>query len=92
MNGKYYGGGMEIAPMQDRKDGKITSIVFFGKSRLHCLCVFPNIFKGTLTDHKDMCQVLRGKKIEVTFDKPTAVQIDGETISGVTNYVAEVDY
>ena len=29
---------------------------------------------------------LEGNKITVKFDKPTAVQVDGETILGVTEY------
>ena len=37
-----------------------------------------------------MTSILTGKKITVKFDAPTALQIDGETITGVTEYTAEV--
>jgi hypothetical protein len=32
--------------------------------------------------------VIEGKEITVEFDKPCALQIDGETILGVTSYTA----
>ena len=52
--------------------------------------VFPSIFKGEHVKHKDMVEVLSGRTIKVEFDKPTALQIDGETILGVTSYTATV--
>ena len=33
-----------------------------------------------------MVQILTGHEITVRFDRPTALQIDGETILGVTEY------
>ena len=33
-----------------------------------------------------MCNVLTGNEIKIEFDKPSALQIDGETILGVTEY------
>lgn len=32
--------------------------------------------------------ILKGREITVEFDRPTALQIDGETILGVTSYTA----
>ena len=33
-----------------------------------------------------MVDVLTGREISVKFDRPTALQIDGETVVGVTEY------
>lgn len=33
-----------------------------------------------------MVSVFTGHEITVTFDRPTALQIDGETVSGVYKY------
>ena len=33
-----------------------------------------------------MVRVLTGKEIHVKFDQPRALQIDGETITGVSEY------
>lgn len=88
MNGKYYGGGMAVAPNQQRinNDKTFTTVIFKGKSKLHTLMVFPNIFKGTLAEHKKMVSTYTGKEIEVKFSRPTSLQIDGETVLGVTSY------
>ena len=88
MNGRFYGGGMNAAPSQDRLNSArtVTNIVMFGKGRLHTLAVFPSIFKGEHVRHENMVSVLSGKEITVAFDRPTALQIDGETILNVSEY------
>lgn len=88
MKGRFYGGGMMVAPAQDRlaEDGKLSSVVFYGKGRLKTLMVFPSIFEGKHIEHPDMVDIRRGHTITVEFDRPTALQIDGETVLGVTSY------
>lgn len=49
---------------------------------------FPSIFKGEHVKHTNTVEVLVGKDITVEFDSPAALQIDGETIKGVTKYHA----
>lgn len=90
MYGRYYGGGMIAAPDQDRtdKDGTLSVMLFHGAGRLHTLCVFPSIFKGEHVKHDKMVAVHTGKEITVEFDRPTPLQIDGETILDVTGYTA----
>ena len=89
MYGKYYGGGMIPAPEQDRNSGKLSLMLFHGAGRLRTLCVFPSIFKGTHVKHKNMVAVHTGSDITVEFDRPTPLQIDGETILNVTKYTAK---
>lgn len=90
MHGRYYGGGMQVAPAQDRRaaDGQLSLVVMHGTGKLKTLCVFPSIFKGEHVRHDEMVEVLTGHDIRVEFDRPTALQIDGETIVGVTAYEA----
>ena len=90
MNGRYYGGGMIATPEQKRDDpnGDLSVMLFYGKGRLKTLMVFPSIFKGEHIKHTKMVAIHKGKEISVTFDKPTALQIDGETILGITSYKA----
>ena len=64
----------------------MSSVVFRGKSRIGTLIVFPSIFKGEHVKHKKMIYIFKGKEVEVTFDHPTALQIDGETVLNVTTY------
>jgi len=88
MHGKYYGGGMIPTPEQDRTSGKLTLMLFHGAGRLRTLCVFPGIFQGKHVKHTKLVALHTGSEITVKFDRPTPLQIDGETISGVTGYTA----
>ena len=91
MHGRFYGGGMLPTPGQTRDENdKLSVMVMYGKGKIKTLMVFPSIFKGEHVKHKDMVEVLSGKRIKVEFDKPTALQIDGETILNVTSYTATV--
>ena len=88
MHGKFYGGGMIPTPKQDRSSGKLSLMLFHGAGRIRTLCVFPSIFKGEHVKHTKMVAIHTGKEITVEFDRPTPLQIDGETILGVTQYTA----
>ena len=91
MNGRFYGGGINATPNQKRDDpeGNLSVMLLHGKGRLKTLIVFPSMFKGEHLKHKDMVAIHTGKDISVTFDKPASVQVDGETILGVTSYKAK---
>ena len=93
MKGRFYGGGMMTAPKQDRGNdsGEVTLVVMHGSGKLKTLMVFPSIFKGEHVKHEKMVAVHTGKDISVTFDRPTALQIDGETVLDVTTYHVTAD-
>ena len=88
MNGRFYGGGMMVAPAQDRLsvDGALSTVLLYGKGKLKTLMLFPSIFKGEHIKYTDMVTIHTGHEITVTFDRPCALQIDGETVLGVTSY------
>ncbi len=90
MHGKYYGGGMIPTPGQDRMnpDKSLSVLVFHAGGKLRTLCAFPGIFKGEHIKHKKMVKLHTGHCIRVEFDRPTPLQIDGETVLGVTSYTA----
>ena len=91
MKGRFYGGGMIPTPEQDRHDPekKLSVMIFYGKGKIKTLMVFPSIFKGEHVKHKDMVAIHTGSEITVTFDRPSPLQIDGETILDVTSYTAK---
>ena len=91
MKGRFYGGGMMATPAQDRsaEDGKLSVLVFHGSSSLRTLMIFPSIFKGEHIKSEKFVTVLTGYDIKVVFDSPSPVQVDGETVSGVTEYTAK---
>ncbi|MBQ0110646.1 MAG: diacylglycerol kinase family protein [Oscillospiraceae bacterium] len=86
MKGRFYGGGMMIVPTQDRTEKTVSVAVLHCPLKLKTLIVFPNIFKGTHIKHGEMYECFSGNDITVKFDRPTALQIDGETVLGVTEY------
>ncbi len=88
MIGRYFGGGMNITPEQDRlnKEHLVSNCVFHDSGMLKTLMVFPSIFKGQHVSHKDIIEIKTGHEVIVEFDKPCALQIDGETYSNITKY------
>ncbi len=90
MYGKYYGGGMIPTPGQNRSNPEktLSVLIFHSGGRLRTLCAFPGIFKGEHIKHKKMVSIHSGRSITVEFDRPTPLQIDGETILDVTSYTA----
>lgn len=88
MKGRFYGGGMMIAPDQDRKSGLLSVVVYSCKSKLKSLIAFPEIFEGKHVARTDMVTVITGKKVHVKISRPCAAQIDGDTVLNVTEYDA----
>ena len=88
MLGRYFGGGMMCAPAQDRlnADGTVSLMVMRCKSKIRTLLLFPTIFDGKHVKAADVVSMFKGHEIHVKFDRPTALQIDGEVFSGITEY------
>lgn len=91
MKGRFYGGGMMATPNQNRLDPsrKVTCMVMNGAGKLHTLIAFPSIFKGEHVKKK-IVHVMKGKRVNVKFDRPVALQIDGETVLNVSEYTVQV--
>lgn len=92
MFGRYYGGGMMPTPNQNRNaiDKKVSLMVFHSSGKFKTLIIFPSIFKGEHVKKKKNVTILQGKHITVTFDRPTSLQIDGETVLNVSSYTVEL--
>ncbi len=88
MYGRYYGGGMMASPNQSRRDNEnnVSFVAMHGAGKLRTLTVFPSIFSGTHIKHSKMVDEIKGKNVTVEFDRPVALQIDGETILNVKKY------
>ena len=88
MIGRFFGGGMMITPKQDRLNAEhvVSSVVVHDSSKFKTLRIFPKIFKGKHITHTDIYEVKLGHEVRVEFDKPCALQIDGETYLNVKYY------
>ena len=77
-----------MAPDQRRnnEEGTLSLVMFHGSGKLKTLMVFPSIFKGGHVKHTKNITVLTGKEFEVSFDRLTPLQVDGETVLDVESY------
>ena len=94
MKGRFFGGGMKVAPDQNRhsKQGEVTVVVAHNLSRLNIVRLFPSVFKGKHTKFKKYIDVHTGHNITIKFDHSTDMQIDGETLTGITEYAVNSGY
>lgn len=90
MKGRFYGGGMMVAPDQDRNSDHLTVVVYSCKSKLKSLIAFPSIFEGKHVEKTDIVKVITGNKVHVKYSRPCAAQIDGDTVLDVSEYWAEL--
>lgn len=92
MKGRYFGGGMMIAPMQDRlnEDKTLTNVLFFSRSKILTLIRFPKIFEGKHVKYVKNISIVKGYHFKVAFNEPCALQIDGETVLNVKEYEVDV--
>ena len=90
MNGRFIGNGMPAAPMQNRMNSQhtVTSLVFDCSSRMKTLACFPRLLNATHVSLSGI-HILQGNSIQVVFDAPCSVQVDGEVFPNITSYSVE---
>lgn len=87
MNGRCYGGGMKATPDQDRLAGDgVSFMALHSASKVKVLIALSQAFDGKHVRYKDAVTIIKGREVEVEFDNPCALQIDGETIKDVKSY------
>ena len=88
MHGRCYGGGMFIAPYQNRLniDKSLSVVIIHGSIKLKVITAFSTIFSGKHIKFKKNVEILTGHNIKVEYDRPVSLQIDGETILDVKEY------
>lgn len=91
MYGSKYGGGMIPTPDQNRNKDYLSIMIFHGCGKMKTLFIFPSIFKGKHVKYKKHVKILTGRNIEVIFDKKRPLQIDGEVVKDVKEYIAFIN-
>jgi len=81
-NGRYFGGGMKIAPMADPADGRLDVVVLGAFTRLEMLRWLPTIYPGR---HLASPRVVtrRASVVAVNAPVPLPTHVDGE-VGGTT--------
>ena len=86
MRGRYFGGGIMLAPEQDRTKDTLSVVVVHRVSRLRLLPIIPGAFEGKHVKYKQYVTVIQGNDINVTFDRPVPLQVDGETLPETNSF------
>lgn len=78
-NGKYYGGGMMIAPKAIITDGILDICLIKKINKIKLLAFFPRLIKGTHEGIKEV-SFYKGKTVYISSDEDIALNIDGEVL------------
>ncbi|MEP7336695.1 MAG: diacylglycerol kinase family protein, partial [Acidobacteriota bacterium] len=78
-NSKFTGGNMMLAPNADTADGQIE-IVRWSADRFDFIRNFPKCYDGSHIHHPLIWQA-RARRVELNFDGPTDIMIDGEVMT-----------
>ncbi len=76
-NGRYFGGGMCIAPEAIVDDGLFDIIILRGLSKISLLLNLPKVYGGRHLTHPRI-KSLRGRKISITSLEGAMLDLDGE--------------
>ena len=87
-NGKYFGGGMMVAPDAVMDDGVFDIIILGNLSKPDIIKSFPLIYKGKHMNHPKL-KYYRGRKVKVTSGGKGLIEVDGE-IPGRADAVFEL--
>ena len=69
-----------------REDGKVSILIFHDVGKLRGLMIFPSIFSGKHLKYTNQMTILEGKTIQVKYNEPAPLQIDGEVVPEVMEY------
>ena len=88
-NGRWFGGGMKIAPQADPADGLFDVVVLGALGRLELLRWLPTIYSGAHVRHPRV-RVHRARRLRVDAVFPLPTHVDGEPV-GVTPVVVTLE-
>lgn len=76
-NGKYFGGGMKIAPDALMNDGLFDIIILGDLKKLELIKSFPLIYDGKHLGHPKL-KLFRGNRVKVKCGEKGLIEVDGE--------------
>jgi diacylglycerol kinase family enzyme len=81
-NGRWHGGGMQLAPTADYEDGLFDVVLIGDVSKLDFVTTSPKLYSGRYLEHPKV-ELLRASAVEVTADEPLPIEVDGEPIGTI---------
>jgi len=83
-NGRYFGGGMKVAPQGNINDEYLDVMVAHSANKLQLIYIFLNIYLGRHIKFKKYVFFKKGKHIKAEFTTPQITQADGENYYDIT--------
>jgi YegS/Rv2252/BmrU family lipid kinase len=81
-NGRFFGGGMKVAPEADVSDGLFEVVVVGDISKLDLLLTFPRIYRGTHITHPKV-RMQRATEVRIESQDRVLIQADGELLGEI---------
>lgn len=78
-NGRYFGGGVQIAPTARRDDGMMDVYVAEGMGALRILGLLPRVYTGAHASSPKV-HMLRGRQVQIEVGTPVPTHLDGEPL------------
>jgi diacylglycerol kinase (ATP) len=78
-NGRYYGGGMKVAPEAEPDDGLMEVCIADSMGPLSALQKLPRFVAGTHVTLKEV-RMLRVPELELEFLEPVLIELDGDLL------------
>ncbi|MGI6206946.1 MAG: diacylglycerol/lipid kinase family protein [Anaerolineae bacterium] len=78
-NGRYFGGGMKVAPQADPDDGLFDVVVIRAVSRLGLLARLPTVYFGWHTIFPEI-EIRRARELKVETEDRILIEADGELV------------
>jgi YegS/Rv2252/BmrU family lipid kinase len=76
-NGRYFGGGMMIAPQAEPDDGAFDVLLIGDITKSDLVLTMPKIYRGTHLPHPK-AELLRGAAVTIDADVALPLELDGE--------------
>ncbi|MGC8718288.1 MAG: diacylglycerol/lipid kinase family protein [bacterium] len=76
-NGKYFGGGMKIAPDADLWDGRFDVCLIEDTSKIEILKTLPKVYKGEHITHQKV-RMMKAMSVEISAPYRFPTEVDGE--------------
>ena len=83
-NGRYYGGGFNPSPEARPDDGILDIYIVQDLKLLKLAGLIGKYAAGRADEFPEIIHHLRGTEVEIAFNKPSVVNVDGEAIWGDT--------
>ncbi|NPV07759.1 MAG: diacylglycerol kinase family lipid kinase [Anaerolineae bacterium] len=81
-NGRYFAGGMKVAPQADMSDGLFDVVILHALSRLGLLARLPTVYFGWHTVFRQI-EIRRARELKVESEDHILIQADGELVGTV---------